>query len=57
MERSPTPRWTNRHALRRLLDRCWEEAKNDYRAAGAPFGPTDRGLELWIEYEQRTTVN
>lgn len=57
MKRFPDPRLINRRDLRRLLDRCWREAWHDYHAAGAPFGLTERGLELWIEYEQRTTVN
>lgn len=43
--------------LRALLDACWREAKRAYRKAGQPFGATPRGLELWIEYMQQTTVN
>lgn len=43
--------------LRRLLEFCWQETRRDYRAAGDPFGRSQRGLELWIRYEQRTTVN
>jgi hypothetical protein len=28
----------------------------DYRAAGKPFGE-ERGLDIWVEYEQLTTVD
>ena len=42
-------------ALRLLLKLEWEEAKEDYRTAGEPFG--EKGLDLWVEYGQLTTVN
>ena len=45
-----------RTALRVLLDLEWTAARRDYRDAGSPFGGR-RGLELWIEYDQGTTVN
>lgn len=45
-----------RKLLRHFLQREWEKTRAAYRSAGAPFGP-DRGLELWIEFGQLTTVN
>lgn len=45
-----------RKRLRQRLWLAWRKARLDYVAAGQPFGP-DRGLEVWIEYEQQTTVN
>jgi len=45
-----------RTALRVLLDLEWAAARQDYRDAGMPFG-RGRGLEIWIEYKQGTTVN
>jgi len=45
-----------RRALRLLLKREWEKTKEDYRAAGKPFGE-GRGLDLWVKYGQLTTVN
>jgi hypothetical protein len=41
----------------RVLDQLWREARQDYRAAGAPFGSSARALDVWILYGQRTTVN
>jgi hypothetical protein len=41
----------------RVLDQLWKEARQDYHAAGAPFGPSGRALDVWILYGQRTTVN
>jgi len=38
-----------------LLHIEWEKTREDYRAAGSPFGP--EGLEIWAEYRQLTTVN
>jgi len=38
-----------------LLHIEWEKTREDYRAAGSPFGP--RGLEIWTEYGQLTTAN
>lgn len=49
-----TPR--QRSALRLLLELEREWARADYAAAGKPFGE-GRGLDIWIEYEQLTTVN
>jgi len=45
-----------RRTLRLLLKREWEKAKEDYRAAGEPFGE-GRGLDLWVKYGQLTTTN
>lgn len=45
-----------RTALRLTLELEWLKVKEDYEAAGAPFGP-GRGLDIWVEYEQLTTVN
>jgi hypothetical protein len=45
-----------RRALRLRLELKWWKAKRDYAAAGAPFG-LGRGIDLWIEYGQGTTVN
>lgn len=45
-----------RTVLRFLLGLEWEEAREDYRAAGKPFGDR-RGLDIWVEYGQLTTVN
>lgn len=42
--------------LRHFLETHWEDVRAAYRAAGTPFGP-GRGVEIWAEYEQRTTVN
>lgn len=56
----PTPRSTMTHLerrfLRRFLEIEWEKTRADYYAAGAPFGP-GRGLEIWVEYGQLTTLN
>ena len=41
----------------RILRRLWKEARKDYQAAGAPFGPSMRAFELWIHYGQFTTCN
>ena len=45
-----------RTALRLLLEIEWKKVRADYRAAGQPFGK-GRGLDIWVEYEQLTTVN
>jgi len=45
-----------RTALRVFLDLEWRTQRRGYRRAGHPFG-TDRGLTLWIEFGQETTVN
>ena len=41
----------------RILRRLCEEARKDYQAAGAPFGPSKRAFELWIHYGQLATCN
>jgi len=38
-----------------ILQIEWEKTREDYHAAGTPFGP--EGLEIWVEYGQLTTVN
>lgn len=45
-----------RTAFRLWLELKRLEAREDYEAASAPFGE-GRGLDLWIEYGQLTTVN
>ena len=45
-----------RRTLRLLLKREWEKTREDYRAAGKPFGK-GRGIDIWVEYGQLTTVN
>lgn len=45
-----------RTLLRLTLELKWRKAKQDYVAAGAPFGD-GRGVDLWVEYGQQTTVN
>jgi len=47
---------SERTALRVLIDLEWAEARNDYVTAGRPFGD-GRGLDIWIEFDQQTTVN
>lgn len=47
---------SERTALRILIDLEWAEARDDYAAAGQPFG-NGRGLDVWIEFDQQTTVN
>ena len=47
---------SERTALRILIDLEWAEARDDYAAAGQPFGD-GRGLDVWIEFDQQTTVN
>jgi hypothetical protein len=47
---------SERTALRVLLDLEWAEARTAYDDAGEPFGK-GRGLEIWIEFDQQTTVN
>jgi len=47
---------TERRILHRFLKAEWEKTRTDYRAAGAPFG-SGRGLEIWIQFGQLTTVN
>ncbi len=45
-----------RKRLRRFLQAEWEKTKAAYREAGAPFG-WGRGLDIWVEHGQLTTVN
>jgi hypothetical protein len=45
-----------RAALQLLIDAEWMKAKANYAAAGKPFGE-GRGIDIWIEYGQLTTVN
>lgn len=45
-----------RSTLRLKLQMEWVKACRGYEEAGAPFG-TGRGLEVWVEYGQLTTVN
>lgn len=47
---------SERTALRILIDLERARARRNYTAAGRPFGP-GRGLDVWIEYGQKTTVN
>ena len=46
---------TQRKVLRLILELERERARADYAAVGEPFG--EEGLDIWIEYEQLTTVN
>ncbi len=45
-----------RKLLRRFLQAEWEKTKAAYREAGAPFG-WGRGLDIWVEHGQLTTMN
>jgi hypothetical protein len=47
---------SERTALRVLIDLEWTDRLNAYRDVGRPFG-AGRGLDLWIEFDQHTTVN
>lgn len=47
---------SERTALRVLIDLEWAEKQRKYEAVGQPFG-SGRGLEIWIEFDQQTTVN
>jgi len=47
---------SERTALRVLIDLEWTQARQAYRKAGQPFGKK-RGLDVWIEFNQKTTVN
>lgn len=48
---------SERTALRVLIDLEWTEARREYTDAGQPFGSNGRGLDIWIEFDQKTTVN
>ena len=56
-DHEPGEEWIDREHFLHFLQSCWREARQDYRAAGAPFGSSRRGLQLWVKYEQRTTCN
>lgn len=45
-----------RRILRCFLEAEWEKTRAEYREAGTPFG-SGRGLEIWIQFGQLTTVN
>lgn len=47
---------SERTALRVLIDLEWAQARRGYFDAGQPFG-LGRGLEIWIEFDQQTTIN
>ena len=47
---------SERTALRILIDLEWAQARRHYMEAGRPFG-NGRGLDIWIEFRQKTTVN
>ncbi|WP_181149374.1 hypothetical protein [Salinibacter sp. 10B] len=47
---------SERTALRVFVDLEWKARRHAYAAAGSPFG-SGRGLDVWIEFEQQTTVN
>lgn len=46
----------DRLLIKLRLELEWQDAREDYRTAGKPFGD-GRGLEVWVEYGQWTTVN
>jgi hypothetical protein len=48
---------SERAALRVLIDLEWAEARSAYINAGQPFGGGGRGIDFWIEFDQKTTVN
>jgi len=50
------PHPLQREALRLTVELWWLEVREDYAAAGRPFGE-DRGLDIWVEFGQLTTVN
>lgn len=45
-----------REALRLKIELEWLKIRGDYEAAGKPFGD-GKGLDVWVEYGQLTTVN
>jgi hypothetical protein len=47
---------SERTALRVLIDLEWADTRRDYRDAGQPFGE-GRGLDIWVEFDQKTTAN
>lgn len=49
-----SPVWSQR---RRTLQKQWNRARAAYRAAGAPFGASLRGLDVWIQFGRQSTSN
>lgn len=43
--------------LHELIQAIHERARRIYEASGAPFGPSEAGLELWLVFGQDTTSN
>jgi hypothetical protein len=43
--------------LAQIIAAEWEKTRGAYCEAGAPFGDTERSVEIWAEYGQLTTVN
>jgi hypothetical protein len=50
-------RCPNATRRREALRRKWKKAVAAYETAGRPFGPSTRGVEVWIEYGRQTTAN
>ena len=53
----PTPSRENLEEFWRFLQQRWRQARDNYEAAGMPFGADERGFEVWVEYDQCTTAN
>ena len=53
----PSERSSERPCYNRKLTEAWSRAEKQYTQAGAPFGPSVRALEVWIEYGRTTTIN
>jgi len=53
-EADASPVWSQR---RRDLQKQWKQARAAYRAAGAPFGTSLRGLDVWIQFGRQGTSN
>lgn len=43
--------------LDQLLQAIHERARRVYEASGAPFGSTETGLRIWLDFGQDTTSN
>lgn len=43
--------------IRQFLEEIYDRAWDSYRSAGIPFGNTVRGMLLWLEFGQDTTVS
>jgi hypothetical protein len=64
-DRTPSPDWNSDEfdaspvwsQRRRDLQKRWDRARAAYRAAGAPFGASLRGLDVWIEFGRQSTSN